>query len=270
MKIRNAIITVWLLLLTGQLFAQYRYTEFSKSYAKSYVYDAIDAGTAPRRWTSRQWIFAGAVTATSLIVYSQDENLRDVFHHRRKGALDDFSRMAIEPWGNGLYSLPLLAGFYAYGKFNTDDRAKATALNGLKAFVISGAFTEIIKQTMHRHRPYQDDPANRSLWEGPIADFKYSSFPSNHTATAFAVATVIASEYYDVKWVSWASYSAATMVALSRLYSDKHWASDVLMGAALGYGIGRTIIKNSRSKSNVELTPVLGARFNGACLRIKI
>jgi len=42
------------------------------------------------------------------------------------------------------------------------------------------------------------------------------------------------------------------------------------MGAALGYGIGRTIIKNSRSKSNVELTPVLGARFNGACLRIKI
>lgn len=70
------------------------------------------------------------------------------------------------------------------------------------------------------------------------------SFPSGHTTVAFAAATVYALEYKDKPWVPVFAYTAASLIGLSRLTENKHWATDVLAGAALGYLTGRQVVNN--------------------------
>ncbi len=63
----------------------------------------------------------------------------------------------------------------------------------------------------------------------------YSSFPSGHTAEAFASAEFLRQEYKDVSsWYGFAGYTIATATGLLRIYNNKHWLSDVVAGAGIG------------------------------------
>jgi membrane-associated phospholipid phosphatase len=67
----------------------------------------------------------------------------------------------------------------------------------------------------------------------------YNSFPSGHTATAFANAEFMRMEYKDVSpWYGIAGYAVATGTGLLRMYNNKHWFNDVVAGA--GFGIAGT------------------------------
>jgi membrane-associated phospholipid phosphatase len=62
-----------------------------------------------------------------------------------------------------------------------------------------------------------------------------TSFPSGHTAQAFVAATVLHKEYgKDHPWISVAGYATATCVGALRILNNKHWISDVLVGAGIG------------------------------------
>ncbi|MEZ5084568.1 MAG: phosphatase PAP2 family protein, partial [Bacteroidales bacterium] len=170
---------------------------------------------------------------------------------------DFISQYFIEPWGSGLYSIPLLAGIYLTGSKNS--RHRRIALTGVKAFILAGGATFIIKHLAHRHRPYEDDPPNPYLWDGPYPfTSDYTSFPSGHTATAFAIASVLAFGYKDKPWIGISSYTVASLVGLSRINDRKHWGSDVLIGAALGSFIGITL-----SKVNLKRVHMTPTAFNG-------
>ena len=61
------------------------------------------------------------------------------------------------------------------------------------------------------------------------------SFPSGHTATAFMFATMLHKEYCDASpWISIGGYAAATYTGVSRILNNKHWLSDVMVGAGIG------------------------------------
>jgi membrane-associated phospholipid phosphatase len=64
------------------------------------------------------------------------------------------------------------------------------------------------------------------------------SFPSGHAATSFAFAAVVAHRYPHKRWLKWSAYALASGVSLSRYPAKKHFPSDILMGAALGYATG--------------------------------
>jgi membrane-associated phospholipid phosphatase len=61
---------------------------------------------------------------------------------------------------------------------------------------------------------------------------------------AFAAATVFAMEYKDKPIVPILAYAAASLVGVSRITENKHWATDVLVGAGLGYLSGRQVVNN--------------------------
>ena len=61
------------------------------------------------------------------------------------------------------------------------------------------------------------------------------SFPSGHTATAFMTATMLNKEYgYKSPGIGVGAYSVATATGLMRMANNKHWLSDVLVGAGIG------------------------------------
>jgi len=64
-------------------------------------------------------------------------------------------------------------------------------------------------------------------------------FPSGHTASAFAGATVFAQRYPRFQWLAWL---CAGSIAASRMTTRAHYPSDVFAGAALGYSVSRFVV----------------------------
>ncbi|KIO76422.1 hypothetical protein TH53_15265 [Pedobacter lusitanus] len=101
--------------------------------------------------------------------------------------------------------------------------ADGTAIYVLAEAIMSGS-TFSVKHIVGRSRPNGSD--------------NYS-FPSGHTANAFAAAEFLNQEYRDVSpWIGYAGYTVATATGVLRMYNNKHWLSDVVAGA--GFGIAST------------------------------
>ena len=126
----------------------------------------------------------------------------------------------------------------------------------------------MIKILTGRERPsaaYAFSNLEGGHWYGPIAQFdqdladrkpgsSFDSFASGHTATAFSIATVFALQYKDIKAVPIISYTAATLVGISRLTEHAHWASDVFAGALLGYVCGKQVVSHYNKTHQNSLT----------------
>jgi len=110
-------------------------------------------------------------------------------------------------------------GLDAFGVKSKTDIQNRTAIL-LKGELSMIAVTQLLKNSTHIQRP---DHSN------------YSSFPSGHTAQAFAAATFLSEEYKgEIKWIPYVSYGIATSVGVLRMANNKHYISDVLVGAGIG------------------------------------
>jgi membrane-associated phospholipid phosphatase len=95
----------------------------------------------------------------------------------------------------------------------------------------------------------------------------YMSFPSGHTTTAFAAAAAITSEARrmspkSLPYVATLTYGGATLVGLSRMYHNNHWASDIALGAAVGTFSGLKVVRYSHAhQDNLVDRFVLGVTF---------
>ena len=213
--------------------------------------------TSPLRWDGKDWLTAGVVLGVTGGFIALDNDIQEVVQDNRSSATDDLAGV-FEPFGNGLYSVPALALYYGYGYFSGNRKAERVALLSLESFAITGVFTQVLKVATGRPRP--SSGKSSTAWEGP--DFGGGlSFPSGHTSTAFAIATVFAEEYEDNAWVPPIAYSIAALTAFSRLNDDKHWASDVFLGGALGYFVSKTILKLHSNKKGRHYT--IYPRLNG-------
>lgn len=145
------------------------------------------------------------------------------------------------------------AGLYAIGRANGQRRVQALGLHSVESIVIASAVGVGIKFVAGRARPYvdTDKPNDFQLFRGFSGD-KYQSFPSGHTINAFAFASTVTRETqfwwpHSVWYVGTAMYGGATLMGLSRMYNNQHWASDVMGGATIGTLIGLKVVKYTHS-----------------------
>lgn len=212
-----------------------------KAYFLSYLPATKKMFLSPSHWDKKQWITAAAVTTSIAGIMTQDATIRDFAQRNRTEQTQQVVKYGLEPWGTGWYSMPAMGIFYLVGTITKDERSRETALLGTQAFIVSGVYTGVLKEVFHRHRPYKND--GPYVFEGPFSGFGNQSFPSAHSQLSFAVATIIASEYHDKKWVQIVAYSLAGLTAVSRIHDDRHWASDIVTGSVLGIANGRLIYK---------------------------
>ncbi|HYK59600.1 MAG TPA: phosphatase PAP2 family protein [Bryobacteraceae bacterium] len=136
------------------------------------------------------------------------------------------------------------SSLYIAGLLRKDSYAKNTALLAGEAVADSEILTTVLKDIDGRIRPVAVPSKGNfadTWFEGRGSILRGNgSFPSGHTIAAFSVAAVTARRYgRQHRWVPFVAYGAAAAVGFSRITLSSHFPSDVFMGAALGYSIGR-------------------------------
>lgn len=233
---------------------------------RNFLRDEGRIWSSPARIKARDIAPLLALSAAAAFLVSADERIRDSV----QGYVER------NPWVEDVGPVVTPMGYLTYfvlGLVLKDVGASDTSYLAASAMVHAFLVDNVIKGMTGRQRPFY--AGGEDHWSGPSGLFKrfttdgggrYGSFPSGHTANAFALATVIALRHRDKPWVPVLAYTVASGVGLSRMTLDKHWASDVFCGAILGYSIGRLVLRNHERRG--RLVPMLACSRGGVALSV--
>ncbi|GAA4295813.1 hypothetical protein GCM10023183_01980 [Nibribacter koreensis] len=193
-----------------------------------------------------------------------DEPLQKYMQSHRTQPVDLFAK-AVEPLGRHRLLLPVSGTVAVVGLALRNANLQKVGFVSMGSLLISGGATGLLKNYVHRYRPSSTNENHFYDWGMEVSD--NTSFPSSHTTVAFALATSVSSVYGSKQWVvSPLAYGLATLVGISRINDNAHWATDVMAGAALGYlsAKGSLLLYNlaerklSKGKSKLTAVPLLG------------
>jgi hypothetical protein len=203
-----------------------------RSFLRSFVDDQKHTWTSPSRISRGDLKWIVPLAAGTGIAIGTDNVLSEELPNP-----DEPARIAgkqVSQLG-ALYTVAgISAGTYLVGRIAGKERLRDTGWLGLEALAHTQILVQAIKLGTQRERP-PEPQARRGFWTGG------SSFPSGHAATTWAWATVMARQYSEKKIVPITVYSLAAVVSAARLSARRHYASDILVGGALGHLIGRYI-----------------------------
>jgi membrane-associated phospholipid phosphatase len=194
-----------------------------------------------RLFRSRDAELALGVAALTVATMSIDESLARSLQRPSvqsnqflKGTSNVFSNLGFPG------SAMITAGTYFLGLGKHSRPIAALGMHTGEAIVLGGVLAEGLQMTIGRARPQRDINASRDFSFGKgFSNDDYTSLPSAHVTVAFAAATAASHEVGRSwpgasKYVTPITYTAATLVGASRMYKNKHWASDVVAAAGLG------------------------------------
>ncbi|HKJ66494.1 MAG TPA: phosphatase PAP2 family protein [bacterium] len=218
-----------------------------------------DYYTQPLDWNRGQWFRTGVLSALTLTSMSLDSEVRmDVQEWRdgRNHVIMQFGRWA----GLGVPTVGLAAGLYTIGDLRENTEMQATGRLLWEAFITGGLTTTLIKTLTGRHRPYLGDGA--LAYSPPGLRLPYRAFPSGHSTIGWLTAGVLAKRTESVLLKS-VYYTSAGIISVSRIYHDKHWLSDTLLGGFIGYGAAKFVVereeqRKTSSGGNISVIPMVG------------
>ena len=194
-----------------------------------------DLKHVPRR-NSVYWLAGGG--ALALAIHPADHSINAHLVNKSSDAL----------WvpGHVIGSTPVVLGgafaTYFAGRLTGTRWVQHLGMDEIEATALASAFSEGIKLAVRRQRPVQVDGNQSHTY----------SFPSGHATLTFAAATVL-QQHLGYK-AAIPTYAVASYVAMSRLHDNRHFASDVVFGAALGIVVGRSVTWHGR---NFYASPML-------------
>lgn len=188
-----------------------------------FVNDQKDLWTSPKnlRFRDTSWLVPLSGISAGLFVTDSDfsrhlsHNPKTLSHYN---TLSNAGVAALVAGG---------AGMWVLGHFNGNNHWRETGFLAGEAAVHSLVMTEALKYSLRRQRPFQGDGT------GPFFQPGGDSFPSEHSTLAWSVAGVVAHEYPG-PLTKLLAYGAASAVSLSRVKAEKHFPSDVVIGALIG------------------------------------
>ncbi len=120
-----------------------------------------------------------------------------------------------------------------------DQKFRDFSYTAFESAILAGITSVAIKIIIGRARPSTSSSPYR--FDPPGIDDEYQALPSGHTTIAFAWLTVLANYYGENKFIKYGSYALAASTGLARVYKNRHWLSDCVMGAMLGYYFGKRL-----------------------------
>lgn len=212
--------------------------------------EAVDVATTPFD-TKGAGLLGTVLTAGAVgLTYVYDGNIRSRVQNIHSRSLDKATD-AGNIIGNPFLHLGLAATVYGGAILADSPKYKDLGEQLGESLILADATTLALKQAIGRGRPFVNGD------KGSFRPFQfknnYDSMPSMHTASAFAMASVLASQSNN-SLAQLFYYSTATFVGFSRLYKDKHWASDIILGAVIGELCGRVVTNRHKKNDDDELS----------------
>lgn len=193
-----------------------------------------DVAHLPSR-TNLLWVGIGAGAAAAA------HPLDDTANARLSGpALDKFFKPGAV-MGQSYVLLPAAVGIYATGRIGSHPRVSHIGSDLIESLAVAELMTQGLKVATRRDRP-----------DGSGAN----SFPSGHAAGTMAFATTL-ERHFGWKFYL-PAYAFASYVAMSRLHDNRHYASDVVFGSAVGIIAGRTVTRHGRENFPIQAALVPG------------
>lgn len=200
--------------------------------------DAKYIVTSPLKIDGNSALILGGVAAAIGGLMVVDENIQKAFQDNRTDTGDDIAN-GLESIGSEgsvvLANVGLIGAGWLFREYEEGNKLMRTALVSLESQLFVEGIAGMTKFAMGRARP---DAGQGAQTFDPFEGFD-KSFPSSHAARSFAVAAVFADAYPQP--LPFLAYTGATLIALSRVYVNEHFASDVVAGAALGFVIGKVL-----------------------------
>ena len=186
----------------------------------------------PSKWNA---IWAGIGGGLALAVHPKDDDIN--------------VHLTGKPWVHRFFATGTYLGaytlvgatlsIYAYGRIKDRPKVSHIGMDLIRALVVDEVLTQVIKRSVGRERPDHSD---------------HKSFPSGHASSTFAFATALE------RHLSWRyavpAYIFSSYVASSRMHENRHFASDVIFGAAVGIISGRTVTRHGRDFFTLNVVPL--------------
>lgn len=205
-------------------------------------------------FTSADAWLAGGFVAASAIAAPLDEWLMKELRLESRQSSQFFQKLATgaRVWGNP-GTLVAGGGLYLMGTATGNRRVQDLGLHSSGAVILANVITVGVKVVTGRTRPHADssDARDFELLRG-ARGAEYRSFPSGHSTAAFAFASVVTAEtshwWPGARWpVGVLTYGTAALTGVSRIYNHEHWATDVMVGAAIGTITGLKLFRYQHS-----------------------
>lgn len=229
----------------------------------------LQQGTAPDSSFARPGdlrLAAAAVAATAGIAYFDERIAR---FSRRPAVQGDSARADLVRAATVVNEVPLTIAAVAtwgVGRLAGWRTVADVGLHVTESLLATEITAELLRAAIGRVRPTSsnDDAFVFSPGKG-LTSFEHRAFPSLHAAVAFATAGSLAEELRmrkpgAARYIAPALYGAAMIPGLTRLYLDKHWASDVLAGSVLGAYLGTRVTRYAHGRRTRLDEILLGAR----------
>jgi membrane-associated phospholipid phosphatase len=230
----------------------------SKASAQTVIHDdSIHAAKTLFTW--RDAVLAGGFTGLTVAMFPVDRS----FARRLQDSTTQANRFFHDATKDVQFiadpgAIVIGVGMYGIGRLARWRDVADLGLHGTEGAVYAGLATTLLKDIAGRARPNvtaDTNPHDFKVGRGFDKGDGYRSFPSGHSTVAFAAAAVVTSE--SQRWwprgiwlVAPAMYGGATLVGLSRMYNNAHWASDIALGAAIGTFSGIKVVRYSHGHTN--------------------
>lgn len=198
-----------------------------------------------RIWTSpfhtsrrdaKWWLIFGGATAALI---ATDKHTINTFENA-PGQIRWANR--VSSVGAGYTVVPIAAGFYIAGAFTDNAKARETGVLGAEALLDTAILGAVLKPIAGRNRPNSVSD-RQEFFDGG------QSFPSGHSLAAWSLASVVAHEYAQTRWVPVVAYGLSTLVSAARFTAQQHYLSDVVAGAGMGWFVGRYVWRSHQDQT---------------------
>jgi membrane-associated phospholipid phosphatase len=225
-------------------------SKLNKVFLKNFTNDFVGVMASPAGWKKKDFINLSAILGAGLILYAFDQDIQEWVQNNRTSTSDDIFGF-ITHAGDGGVIAGMIALLYTSGEVTKNDSLRKTALLSLESWLTTGVVVSSMKFVFGRARPYTGESSHS--FQPFSTSSSFFSFPSGHSSAAFAVFTTIAEQSKSV-YVDVLAYSAATLCALSRVHNNKHWASDIFIGAVIGHLVAKKICAFDRARSSKKVS----------------
>jgi hypothetical protein len=256
----NVLFITLLFVVSISVFGQDQETSTMGNRFISDVSDVLDGTfhvfSRPLHWQDEDWLHFGSVIAGATLISLLDTEARDFFQRNQSKTANSLIKVG-EFYGEPLSVVLITGSIYLFGNIADNDWARETAVIMTAALIPGGIYQTTAKISAGRARPYLE--LGNSYFDSFRMEEDYYSFVSGHMLVATATSLVLANRINNAIAKS-VFYSLGILTGISRLYSDDHWLSDVVLGGALAAAVTHSAINWHKAK-NASATGGLSFRL---------